>query len=731
MLPHRPSRRAGVQFRRVIDAITASRAPVVGHNALLDFIHTTSKFVCEPPPNVAEWAVQLRGAFPTVFDTKVVCALPELAGIFGGGTSLGQVHDVATSRAATAWVELPPPPATPADAGVADAASAAVAGTKRSRPEDFPSVAAAAAADAPDAASAPAGATPTPAAATPQAAAGGITRPNRGLGGSARPPRAERLPFSIDVASVVDIRLADGFGFSDAGAAAAPSPPAASSSAVDAAKAAGLTPASSDAAAAAAEGAAHDAGADAFMTGVAFLRMAALLAAGVKHSCVAAATSAGAARAAAGRPAQEATRAPPPPLALHRVAASEVAALLLRASESIPPPPSESDAAAVPRAAGEAALARAADSLFLMRIAAPDHRILRLRDGACLSGGGRGGALAFVNSCRHLTSSPPPPPAPSPCPPPPLRHCCSAGPGDRRPPPCRGARARRRRGQLAHHRPPSRARAGLGARPRLRPVARRRRGDAAAGRGRRARIGEPKPHRQVRRRGGTLPACLLAPRSAPPLRRRWKHISFVDDNSAFVLLPSHVHAQELLAAASGVRASVDGAAADDDDMAEDSAAGGGGGGMNMLGLPGVDHVMRALPAAEVLEQAQAPEAPQQQQQQGIWAGLPDDLAALIPQPPRLADFRWESYAQYLARRADIYGAGACVPCPPARNAVLIPALTLHGPAASMSECNHEVIEPFRPAPLLASASAQPVAADNAGRSGAASRWPTPPLCVVS
>ena len=198
-----------------------------------------------------------------------------------------------------------------------------------------------------------------------------------------------------------------------------------------------------------------------------------------------------------------------------------------------------------------------------------------------------------------------------------------------------------------------------------------------------------------------------------------------------MLLPSHVHAQELLAAASGVRASVDGAAADDDDMAEDSAAGGGGGGMNMLGLPGVDHVMRALPAAEVLEQAQAPEAPQQQQQQGIWAGLPDDLAALIPQPPRLADFRWESYAQYLARRADIYGAGACVPCPPARNAVLIPALTLHGPAASMSECNHEVIEPFRPAPLLASASAQPVAADNAGRSGAASRWPTPPLCVVS
>lgn len=163
-----------------------------------------------------------------------------------------------------------------------------------------------------------------------------------------------------------------------------------------------------------------------------------------------------------------------------------------------------------------------------------------------------------------------------------------------------------------------------------------------------------------------------------PLWRRWKHISFVDDNSAFVLLPSHVHAQELLAAAAagGVRASADGAAADDDDMAgapaEDSAAGGGGGGMNMLGLPGVDHVMRALPAAEA--QAQAPEAPQQQ---SIWAGLPDDLAALIPQPPRLTDFRWESYAQYLARRADIYGAGACVPsC-----SLPTPSLTHRGPAS--------------------------------------------------
>jgi hypothetical protein len=75
MLHHVSS--AAVEFRRVIDAISASQAPVIGHNCFLDFIHTTSKFVGDPPANVTDWAVQLSSVYPVVFDTKVRDVLRE------------------------------------------------------------------------------------------------------------------------------------------------------------------------------------------------------------------------------------------------------------------------------------------------------------------------------------------------------------------------------------------------------------------------------------------------------------------------------------------------------------------------------------------------------------------------------------------------------------------------------------------------------------------------------
>lgn len=128
----------------------------------------------------------------------------------------------------------------------------------------------------------------------------------------------------------------------------------------------------------------------------------------------------------------------------------------------------------------------------------------------------------------------------------------------------------------------------------------------------------------------------------------------VDDNSAFVLLPSHMHVRALLAAAAAGDDDSDeamaAAAADDDDS-----------GMNMLGVPGVSHTLSALRTRSVEPAAAtaAPPAPSGSSSGGgVWAGLPSHLAALLPSPVRLSDFRWESYAQYLERRRDVYGHGA-------------------------------------------------------------------------
>jgi poly(A)-specific ribonuclease len=63
----------------VVDAITASGAPVVGHNCWLDFSHSVAKFVGPPAPNVADFAAQLATLFPTVYDTK------HLLGDYSGG----------------------------------------------------------------------------------------------------------------------------------------------------------------------------------------------------------------------------------------------------------------------------------------------------------------------------------------------------------------------------------------------------------------------------------------------------------------------------------------------------------------------------------------------------------------------------------------------------------------------------------------------------------------------
>jgi hypothetical protein len=51
-------------FRRVIDVLIEAKKPVVGHNLLLDLVHTLS-FLQLPPPTSDQFKSQLHALFPT------------------------------------------------------------------------------------------------------------------------------------------------------------------------------------------------------------------------------------------------------------------------------------------------------------------------------------------------------------------------------------------------------------------------------------------------------------------------------------------------------------------------------------------------------------------------------------------------------------------------------------------------------------------------------------------
>eukprot|EP00731_Ephydatia_muelleri_P014149 Em0007g1459a len=57
---------------KVIKAITAARAPLVGHNCLLDLLHLFKHFVGPLPDTLAVFKAELLKRFPCVYDTKTV-----------------------------------------------------------------------------------------------------------------------------------------------------------------------------------------------------------------------------------------------------------------------------------------------------------------------------------------------------------------------------------------------------------------------------------------------------------------------------------------------------------------------------------------------------------------------------------------------------------------------------------------------------------------------------------
>ncbi|KAI9921234.1 hypothetical protein PsorP6_000515 [Peronosclerospora sorghi] len=61
-----------VGFSKVIEALSESKLPIVGHNALLDFVYLFHQFYKPLPETLAEFKTQLLELFPTIYDTKHV-----------------------------------------------------------------------------------------------------------------------------------------------------------------------------------------------------------------------------------------------------------------------------------------------------------------------------------------------------------------------------------------------------------------------------------------------------------------------------------------------------------------------------------------------------------------------------------------------------------------------------------------------------------------------------------
>jgi hypothetical protein len=231
---------ASLGFRRVIDKITEKGVPVVGHNCWLDFSHTVAKFYGTPSYSLPTWAKQLSRVFPTVYDTKHITAGqvpldPALSAAFRNNNSLGQAFRVVSAPSQVA-VYLPKAQAPPAPM---EGGAAAPATTDAAPAAASSAGVAAAAVAAPAPASAPA---PAPAPASASAPA-----PKPSFRDKREKVEMERVDSTINWPELAPIKVASEFQYSPGDVGQFEEVP-------------------------------HDAGFDAFMTGVVFARVAARLA---------------------------------------------------------------------------------------------------------------------------------------------------------------------------------------------------------------------------------------------------------------------------------------------------------------------------------------------------------------------------------------------------------------------------------------------------------------------
>lgn len=81
-----------VGFRKVIDALVASKKPIIGHNCFLDLLHLYHQFISTLPLSYATFKKRLNRLFPAVFDTKQLLHDHPKIQTMLGSTVLGEIH---------------------------------------------------------------------------------------------------------------------------------------------------------------------------------------------------------------------------------------------------------------------------------------------------------------------------------------------------------------------------------------------------------------------------------------------------------------------------------------------------------------------------------------------------------------------------------------------------------------------------------------------------------------
>ncbi|KAH8549975.1 ribonuclease H-like domain-containing protein [Umbelopsis sp. PMI_123] len=84
-------RKEAIGFRKVIDLMSESKKPIVGHNVFLDLCHMINQFIAPLPQDVKDFKEMVHILFPTVIDTKYLAAkAPDLAHLHS--TSLENIY---------------------------------------------------------------------------------------------------------------------------------------------------------------------------------------------------------------------------------------------------------------------------------------------------------------------------------------------------------------------------------------------------------------------------------------------------------------------------------------------------------------------------------------------------------------------------------------------------------------------------------------------------------------
>lgn len=82
-----------IGFSRVIDVLSKSKKPVIGHNALLDFVYVFNQFYKPLPGTLAEFKQELVELFPVIYDTKHVALRSPLVEKLNYSTGLSTLFE--------------------------------------------------------------------------------------------------------------------------------------------------------------------------------------------------------------------------------------------------------------------------------------------------------------------------------------------------------------------------------------------------------------------------------------------------------------------------------------------------------------------------------------------------------------------------------------------------------------------------------------------------------------